>query len=373
MRDQLVGILDKADNALARCSTVLAEEETAPVATSVANARMRLSYPDDLIVVALAGGTGSGKSSLFNAITGDEHADVGGIRPTTGEPLAASSVDRYRSVEGYLDAIGIERRIEADMPNWLCLVDLPDTDSVEVDHRLRAEELLSLLDVVVWVVDPEKYRDAALHHNYLDPLSDYSEQFVFVLNQVDRLAVEDLDVVGADFAAALHDDGIDQATIVLTSVAPSSGPPRGVDDLLAALSRAAGEQGGVYRKLLVDLDAGANRLLELTGGGSVRFEEQAQRTLDRAVEHVASRDRVAATDQFNALIAALVDQVGLMTGSRIAAVAPRVPTVVDEVSASPEQARVRFQSDLIAPVRAALRDRAEANAALTELLLALPR
>src|SRR5699024_3262882 len=41
-------------------------------------------------VVALVGGTGSGKSSLFNAISGLDFADVGVIRPTTAQAAACT-------------------------------------------------------------------------------------------------------------------------------------------------------------------------------------------------------------------------------------------------------------------------------------------
>ncbi len=88
-------------------------------------------------------------------------------------------------------------------PEWLCLIDLPDTDSIEVDHRLTVDGLLPRIDVVVWVVDPEKYRDASLHLGLIVPLSAYQSQFVFALNQVDRLSPEDAVAVSDDLALAL--------------------------------------------------------------------------------------------------------------------------------------------------------------------------
>src|SRR5699024_9665353 len=48
--------------------------------------RMRLGK--DHTVVAFAGSTGSGKSSLFNAVAGLEIARVGVRRPTTSKPTA---------------------------------------------------------------------------------------------------------------------------------------------------------------------------------------------------------------------------------------------------------------------------------------------
>lgn len=52
-------------------------------------AGVRRSLSVDHTVAALAGATGSGKSSLFNALAGDELAAVGVTRPTTSTAQAA--------------------------------------------------------------------------------------------------------------------------------------------------------------------------------------------------------------------------------------------------------------------------------------------
>ena len=53
----------------------------------------------------------------------------------------------------------------------LVLLDLPDHDSTEVSHHLEVERLVKLADVLVWVLDPQKYADAAIHDRFLKPLS----------------------------------------------------------------------------------------------------------------------------------------------------------------------------------------------------------
>lgn len=371
MRDSIVRLADLADMALARCVPVLRDEDLEPIAASLANLRHRLSYPDDLIVVALAGGTGSGKSSLFNALVGEEVADVGGVRPTTDQPLASVPTERMQAVSGYLERIGVHRCVGAALPEWLCLVDLPDTDSVETDHRVRVEALLPRLDVIVWVVDPEKYRDAALHHGYLRPLSEYAGQFVFVLNQVDRLSAEEAKAVGSDLAAALRDDGIEEAAIVLCSAAPAVGPPLGVDDLSAVLESIAVERSGVYRKLLLDLEQATRRLLRLTGGDPARFEDRAGSAVAAALSSLSRSDRAAAGQQLNQLVGDLIADVGSVTSQRLAAVAPGIPGAVHSAAGDPEDAERILTTEIVAPLREIMRDRAEAIAALTDLALAL--
>src|SRR4051794_21709156 len=50
----------------------------------------RLALSGGATVVALAGATGSGKSSTFNALTGTDLATVGVRRPTTSSAMAAT-------------------------------------------------------------------------------------------------------------------------------------------------------------------------------------------------------------------------------------------------------------------------------------------
>lgn len=395
MRDRLVALLDKADFALATCGAVVGEEDLEPVALSVESVRLRLSYPDDLLVAALAGGTGSGKSSLLNAIVGDEIADVGGVRPTTDEPLAAVSQRRAAAVDGYLTSIGVSRRRAVDLPDWLCLIDLPDTDSVEVDHRLTVEALLPRLDVVVWVVDPEKYRDTAFHDRYIGPLADYESQFAFVLNQADRLDSSDLAAVTADFAAALGDDGIAEATIVVCSADPPAGPARGVTDLVTTLERMVGERPGVYDKLLIDLEQAAIALLNGTGGAAVGYLSEASHVSEMAVDALVAGDTGRAIDTIISFLSGIEAVVGGLTADRVNTVVAAVPDSLGQLEREVLAIQVEggwwrrkksrhlldqrrraaisagLDRDVFAPVRDALRSRAEANAALTDLALAV--
>ena len=55
----------------------------ADVMATIERCESRLALGVDHTVVALAGGTGSGKSSLFNALTGTQFAVPGVARPTT--------------------------------------------------------------------------------------------------------------------------------------------------------------------------------------------------------------------------------------------------------------------------------------------------
>jgi hypothetical protein len=68
--------------------------------------RRRLSL--DHTVVALAGATGSGKSTLFNALTGLDLSETGVRRPTTAKPVACAW--QPERAAGLLDRLGIAPR-----------------------------------------------------------------------------------------------------------------------------------------------------------------------------------------------------------------------------------------------------------------------
>lgn len=114
-----------------------------------------------LPIVAFAGGTGSGKSSLVNALAGAAVSLVGELRPTTSEAIAVFPQGVPTEVPE-LDRLGVIRRVHGAHEGFV-MVDLPDLDSVVAGHRRLAEAVLEHADAIVWVVDPEKYADAVLH------------------------------------------------------------------------------------------------------------------------------------------------------------------------------------------------------------------
>ena len=159
----------------------------------VARVGERTSIAGGHTVVALAGATGSGKSSLFNDLVGADVAAVGARRPTTSTPTAAvwgaepaSELLDWLAV-GARHHLGAREEPEGLSLDGLVLLDLPDFDSRLLEHRVEADRVLGLVDVFVWVTDPQKYADARLHHDYLAALTGHDVVTVVVLNQADRL------------------------------------------------------------------------------------------------------------------------------------------------------------------------------------------
>ncbi|HUF95301.1 MAG TPA: GTPase [Acidimicrobiia bacterium] len=272
MYETLVGILDTADRALAAALAATPPGGLDRMGHLILRLRHRVDYPEDLALVALAGGTGSGKSSLFNVLLDSDVAEVGGIRPTTSVPLISTPRGRAREIEGYLRWFDPSERATHDGLDGVVLIDLPDTDSVETDHRMVVEYLLPRLDAVVWVVDVEKYRDDSLHRGFLRRYVDHGDRFLFALNQVDRLPSAEVAPVAADFKVALTEDGFSYPAVFPIAAGPPIGPLSGIDELRTAIQELAGHS--VVAKQVSDLLETVAGITEAIGRAGLDFERR---------------------------------------------------------------------------------------------------
>ena len=168
----------------------------------------RLRHGTAHTVVAIAGATGSGKSSIVNRLAGRELSTSSVRRPTTSATHAV--VFGEHDAGPLLDWLEVPHRYGVtgdEQLDGLVLLDLPDHDSTAVEHRIEVDRLVELVDVLVWVTDPQKYADAALHLGYIQPLASHAPVLRFVLNQVDRLE-DGGDSVARDFGRLVAEDGI---------------------------------------------------------------------------------------------------------------------------------------------------------------------
>lgn len=192
--------------------------DTAAAASVRETARTRLGFPSDAYVLALAGGTGVGKSTVLNAIAGQEVSPASARRPTTAEPIAWVPADRRRELAGLLDWLGVThvREHGAESLGELAVLDLPDFDSIAPEHRQRVDALLPRVDAVAWVVDPEKYKDDVMHGGYLRTFAPRLRHQLIVLNRSDLLTAEDASRVSDDMRAQLRRDGLGDIGIAVT-------------------------------------------------------------------------------------------------------------------------------------------------------------
>jgi GTP-binding protein EngB required for normal cell division len=248
------------------------EAAVSAAARLVAQADRRLAFSGAATVVALAGATGSGKSSLFNALTRSEVAVVGIRRPTTSKALAG--VWGSEPTEELLDWLDIPRRHALEPSSeqgpvdgsgseldGLVLLDLPDHDSTEVAHRLEVDRLVELVDAMIWVLDPQKYADAALHDRYLKPLAQHAGVMTVVLNQIDRLAPDAREACVRDLVRLLSSEGLTGVDVLPVSAETGEG----VERLQARLTQLVREKRAAAQRLAADVVVAADRLSVVSG------------------------------------------------------------------------------------------------------------
>jgi hypothetical protein len=205
------------DPCLARLDQAIqaAEALGVPVAdarTVAADAITRLGFPAEAYLVALVGGTGVGKSSVLNRLAGAEISPASVRRPTTATPVAwlpRSAADDLAPVLVWLGVASDDIRFgpdagASDAPpgapsgGSVAVLDLPDLDSIEPEHRRRVDEILPRVDAVIWLTDPEKYHDALLHDEFLARWLPRLGRQLVVVNKADRLAPDDAERLRRD-------------------------------------------------------------------------------------------------------------------------------------------------------------------------------
>jgi GTP-binding protein EngB required for normal cell division len=268
------------------CAGRVSDEVVAEAERVIAQTDRRLATSGGATVVALAGATGSGKSSMFNALSGTNLAAVGVRRPTTSAALACSWGDD--AAEELLDWLQVPRRhaLEPDPAmasalDGLVLLDLPDHDSTELSHRMEVDRLVQLVDMLIWVVDPQKYADAALHDRYLIPLATHADVMMVVLNQVDRLTPAERDQCLRDLRRLLTAEGIDGVDVLAVSAVTGDG----MDELRNKLAKAVAEKKAAARRLAADVGAVGGRLA--SASGTTKTAPVSKQSIDRMNKRLA--------------------------------------------------------------------------------------
>lgn len=274
--------MDGLAAALTAAGGRLPAEVTAEAQAVVDRASGRLKLSADHTVVGIAGATGSGKSSTFNALTGLELAAVGVRRPTTS--WATACVWGTHGARELLEWLGIPERHQTTRDSMLdtrresgeldgvVLLDLPDHDSTEVAHHLEVDRLVVLVDLLIWVLDPQKYADAAIHDRYLQPLRSHEDVMVVVLNHIDEVPEERRDSVVADVRRLLDADGLSEVPVIPLSAKLGWG----VDELRTEIARRVADKTATRSRIDADVRATAAKLEASSGDARPRSLAEAR-------------------------------------------------------------------------------------------------
>lgn len=173
----------------------------------------RLTNVDAPLLAVVGGSTGSGKSTLVNAIVAKPVTIPGVIRPTTRRPVLVTHPDDeawFRS-EQVLSGLTEDIQVIATetIQPGLALVDAPDFDSIEDRNRTIASQLLAAADLWVFVSTPTRYADQ-LVWNFLHNAASRDLEVVVVLNRMDADAAES---VPDDLRRMIAEAGLTGATL----------------------------------------------------------------------------------------------------------------------------------------------------------------
>jgi len=229
----------------------------------LSRAGQRLMLSPSHTVVSLAGGTGSGKSSLFNRLAGADFSTVGVTRPVTSE--AHACVWGLSGSGPLLEWLGVPRRYRyarasalgsgEQSLSGLVLLDLPDHDSVMGHATDLVDRIVGRSDLLVWVLDPQKYADAAVHRRFLVPLAGHSEVIAVVLNQSYLLTAGQVEDCVHDLRRLLDSEDLHDVQILVTSAATGAG----IEELRKLLVDAVSARRAATARISADVDKIAAR------------------------------------------------------------------------------------------------------------------
>jgi hypothetical protein len=191
------------------------------------------------LVVAFFGGTGVGKSSLLNRLAGQTIARVGVERPTSHEVTVYvhEAVELAKLPEHFpVQQVCIARHADAARRDVLW-IDMPDIDSIEQANREQVFAWLPHIDLLVYVISPERYRDdigwRVLHQR------GHRHGWMFVMNHWDEGAPEQ----EADLFMILHEAGFADPLVLHTCCGDTPCPDDRFAELEASI-RAVQKQHG---------------------------------------------------------------------------------------------------------------------------------
>lgn len=162
----------------------------------------RVRRPDIPLLIAVAGSTGAGKSTLVNSLVGEQVTTTGVRRPTTNSPVLAcnpADVDWFSEAsfiptlprvrqQGLAmpgkDGMLVLAATEA-MPPGVALLDTPDVDSAVAAHHEFAAKFLDAADLWVFVTTSGRYADARVWE-FLQVARDRDTSLAVVLSRVPR-------------------------------------------------------------------------------------------------------------------------------------------------------------------------------------------
>ncbi|MFC8505568.1 dynamin family protein [Streptomyces sp. NPDC057411] len=263
----------------------------------------RLRDPDAPLLAVVGGSTGAGKSTLVNSLVGRRVSEAGVLRPTTRTPVLVCHPEDHHWFAGMRVLPQLTRvwlpqhedeqpnaaeepeeenslRVEtaATLPRGLALLDAPDIDSLVVENRLLAAELICAADIWVMVTTASRYADAVPWH-LLRTAKEYDATLVTVLDRVPHQVIGE---VSRQYEALLDKAGLgDLPRFTIPELPESAGggsgllPDTAVAPLRGWLTQCvqdpAARQQAVGRTAAGVIDSLDTRMPELAGAVAAQY------------------------------------------------------------------------------------------------------
>ncbi|MCH5266929.1 MAG: [FeFe] hydrogenase H-cluster maturation GTPase HydF [Lachnospiraceae bacterium] len=176
----------------------------------------------DRLQITLLGRRNAGKSSLINALTGQETAIVSEVKGTTTDPVSKA-----------MEILPLGPCMLIDTPG------LDDEGELGQKRVERAKDVLHRTDVALLVMDAATLKEEIgedmnlpeLEQEILKELHDKQTKSILVLNQSDRLSIEDGEAMRRAFqqknmgipvalTSAVNGNGMEELKDILVSLAP---------------------------------------------------------------------------------------------------------------------------------------------------------
>ncbi|MEE1753685.1 dynamin family protein [Streptomyces sp. SP18CS02] len=285
----------------------------------------RLREPEAPLLAVVGGSTGAGKSTLVNSLVGRRVSEAGVLRPTTRTPVLVCHPEDHHwfagmrvlphltrvwlpqhddETDGAEPAATGERTLRIEtahtLPRGLALLDAPDIDSLVVESRELAAELICAADVWVMVTTASRYADAVPWH-LLRTAKDYDATLITVLDRVPHQVIGE---VSRQYEALLVRAGLGEVPrFTIPELPESAGGGSGLlpDTAVAALRdwlvhRAhdpAARQQAVGRTAIGVIDSLRARMPELAAAVASQYAAAVRLTgaVDQAYEREGERVR----------------------------------------------------------------------------------
>lgn len=182
----------------------------------------QLSGPGEpALTIALAGCTGSGKSTLINALAGAPIAAVSERRPcTTGIKVyhhqAVSAGGLFRKLSESAAFVPHER----PELRFKVIVDTPDLDTFATNNRALTRALLKAAGLVIYVFSPERYLEERAW-SVIREERRFSRS-IAVLNKSDTVTPDTLEKISSDIRARFSEMGSPDVKLLRLSAAANT-------------------------------------------------------------------------------------------------------------------------------------------------------